>query len=140
MTRPQLGDPLTTIETDVLRLAMNGGTTASIGRALHISGHTVNSRLKNAYDKLGVHDRPHAVAVALRLGILRLDDINADHYHAAIRQRTAEAEAALRAARQLHRPSGDPGRQVCPTCSRPGLLAPWPCATARALDTTRSAA
>jgi DNA-binding CsgD family transcriptional regulator len=133
VTRPQIGEPLTPAELDVLRLAANGGTTASIGRKLSISEHTVNTRFKSAYDKLGVHDRPHAVALTLRLGILPAAAVDTSRYLAAVRQRSLRAEAALKAVRQLHRPSGDPGRQICPTCSRPGLLAPWPCPTAHAL-------
>lgn len=74
---PRIGDPLTTGELDVLRLAANGGTTATIGRDLNLSPHAVNSRLKAAYTKLDVHDRAHAVALVLRLGMLHLADVDA---------------------------------------------------------------
>ena len=41
--------------------------------ALAISENTVRFHLKSAFEKLGVDDRAHAVAVALQRGILRLD-------------------------------------------------------------------
>jgi DNA-binding CsgD family transcriptional regulator len=140
VTRVQIGDPLTRIELEVLRLAANGGTTRSIGRSLNVSEHTVNSRFKTAYDKLGVHDRPHAVALALRLGLLALTSVDADRYLDAIRERTRQAEQGLATARRLHAAAEGPGRPVCRTCSRPGLLAYWPCATARALEPTEATA
>jgi DNA-binding CsgD family transcriptional regulator len=96
----QIGDPLTDGEREVLLLAANGGTTASIGRALHISAHAINSRLKLIYEKLGVHDRPHAVALALRLGIIDLAAVDASPYLAAMHQRAATAEACIAEARR----------------------------------------
>ncbi|MBV6697471.1 LuxR C-terminal-related transcriptional regulator [Kitasatospora aureofaciens] len=140
MSHPQIGEPLTAPELDVLRRGANGQTNATMARALHVSDYTINSRWKSIFDKLGVSSRGHAIALALRVGILRPGDVDASRFLNAIRDRARTAETALQTIRQLHRPSGDPGRQVCPTCSRPGLLAPWPCKTARALDTTEAAA
>jgi DNA-binding CsgD family transcriptional regulator len=135
MTRPQVGEPLTAPELDILRRGANGQTNATMARALNISDYAVNSRWKSIFDKLGVSSRGHAIALTLRLGILKAADVDATRLLNAIRDRARTAETALQTVRQLHRPSGDPGRQVCLTCSRPGLLAPWPCKTARALDT-----
>jgi DNA-binding CsgD family transcriptional regulator len=98
---PRIGDPLTNGELDVLRLAANGGTTATIGRDLNISPHAINSRLKVIYTKLGVHDRPHAVALVLRLGMLQLAEVDAGPYLAAVQQRSAAAEALIAEARRL---------------------------------------
>lgn len=89
----QTGSLLTPTEADVLRLAANGGTNAEIATDLNTSPHTVNERLRAIYGKLGVHDRTHAVAVALRLGIVALDSVDCGPYLAAVHQRATDAEA-----------------------------------------------
>jgi len=92
MTDPQIGTPLTPAEAEVLRHAANGSTNAEIAAEIDTSPHTVNDRLRAIYDKLGVHDRTHAVAIALRLGILALDSVDCSRYLAAVHERAAEAE------------------------------------------------
>lgn len=103
----RLGDPLTAGEVDVLRLAANGGTNATIGKTLGLSSHAINSRLKVIYGKLGVRDRPHAVALALRLGLLPLPDVDAGQYTAAVQRRAAAAEARIAEARRIAQELGE---------------------------------
>lgn len=67
---------LTRRQREVLLLAANGNTAEEIGRLLWVTPNTVNTVLAAAYRALGVHDRAHAVAVALALGELGLDDIH----------------------------------------------------------------
>ncbi|MFI2620463.1 LuxR C-terminal-related transcriptional regulator [Streptomyces sp. NPDC018584] len=67
VTRRQVG---------ILRLAANGNTNRAIARWLGISEETVKSQLKAVYPKLRVSDRTQAVAVALRVGLLTVDDID----------------------------------------------------------------
>ena len=62
----QLGDR----ETQVLRLLASGAGNKEIADLLHVSTETVKSHLANIYRKLGAEGRAHAVAVALRLGLL----------------------------------------------------------------------
>ena len=57
---------LTPRELSVLRLASMGNRTRKIAEALEIREETVRSHLKKAQAKLGVRDRAHAVAEALR--------------------------------------------------------------------------
>lgn len=57
---------LTPRELSVLRLASNGHRTKSIAHLLELGEETVRSHLKKAQMKLGVKDRLHAVAEALR--------------------------------------------------------------------------
>lgn len=57
-------------EVDVLRLVAEGHTNREIGVQLFVSSDTVNGHLDNIYRKLGVSDRAHAVAVAMRSGVL----------------------------------------------------------------------
>jgi DNA-binding NarL/FixJ family response regulator len=57
-------------ELEVLRLLASGFTNREIAEQLFVSAETVKSHLSSAYRKLGVSDRAHAVAVALRRGLL----------------------------------------------------------------------
>ena len=58
-----------------LVLAANGNTNRAIGRALGIGEETVKTRMQSILRKLRANDRTQAVAVALRLGLIRLDEI-----------------------------------------------------------------
>lgn len=64
-------EPLTVREEEVLRLVVDGLCNKSVGRQLGISVDTVKSRLKVAFDKLGVESRTQAAAVAARRGLWR---------------------------------------------------------------------
>ena len=66
---------LTTREKDTLRLAANGKTNQAIARALDVSEETVKSRMLVLRRKLRAHDRAHAVAIGLALGLLSVEDI-----------------------------------------------------------------
>jgi LuxR family quorum sensing-dependent transcriptional regulator len=57
---------LTPRELSVLRLASNGHRTRMIAQLLELGEETVRSHIKKAQTKLGVKDRLHAVAEALR--------------------------------------------------------------------------
>ena len=64
---------LTPRELDVLRLMSRGRTNKEMASAMFISEETVKTHLKSLFQKLGVHDRTEAVAVALQRGLIRLD-------------------------------------------------------------------
>jgi DNA-binding CsgD family transcriptional regulator len=61
---------LTPRELSVLRLASNGHRTKRIAQLLELGEETVRSHIKKAQGKLGVKDRLHAVAEALRLQLI----------------------------------------------------------------------
>lgn len=61
---------LTDHEIDVLRLVAEGATNREVGSRLYISPDTVKTHLEVIYRKLEVSDRAHAVAVAMRRGLL----------------------------------------------------------------------
>ena len=61
---------LTARELDILRLVAGGQTNKEIATALFISADTVKGHLETIYRKLGVSDRAHAVAVAIRNGLV----------------------------------------------------------------------
>ncbi len=67
---------LTPRELDVLRLAGKGLTRAEIGSQLVISHHTVRNHMVRVGAKLGARNRTHAVVIALRAGVIRLEDIS----------------------------------------------------------------
>ena len=69
MIRPTL----TPRELDVLRLVSRGRTNKEIAAAMFVSEETVKSHMKGLFQKLGVHDRAEAIAVALQRGLLRLE-------------------------------------------------------------------
>lgn len=66
-------EKLSSRELEVLQLVAEGDSNSEIGDRLHISQATVKSHLIHIFDKLGVSDRTAAVTVALRRGILSLD-------------------------------------------------------------------
>ncbi len=57
-------------ELDVLRLVATGKTNKEIASQLYISLDTVKGHLETVYRKLDVSDRAHAVAVAIRNGLV----------------------------------------------------------------------
>ena len=76
--RRNLVDPRTYItsrQRQILILTANGNTSRATGRTLGIAEESVKSQMQSILRKLRVHDRTHAVAVALALGLLELDDI-----------------------------------------------------------------
>jgi len=66
--------PLTSRETEVLRLLSRGYTYSEVGDRLGISVHTVTSHIKNSYRKLAVHSGAAAVTRAAELGLFNPDD------------------------------------------------------------------
>lgn len=63
-------DPLSEREIDCLRLSAEGWTAGAIAVALGVSERTANFHIGNAIDKLGAANKAHAVALALRRGLM----------------------------------------------------------------------
>jgi len=63
-------EELTAREIAVLRLIALGNANKEIAAQLRISDETVKSHVTNILEKLGAHDRTHAVTTALRRGII----------------------------------------------------------------------
>lgn len=66
---------ITARQRQVLVLAANGNTNRAIGRALGITEESVKSQMQLILRKLRASDRTHAVVVALRLGLISLEDV-----------------------------------------------------------------
>lgn len=62
---------LTEREQEILTFIAQGLSAPEIAKQLHLSSSTVKTHLGTLYQKLGVSDRAAAVAVAMRLGLLR---------------------------------------------------------------------
>jgi DNA-binding NarL/FixJ family response regulator len=62
--------PLTSRETEILRLAAKGLSFETIGQLTEISPHTVVAHVKKIYRKLAVHSRGEAVYEASQMGLL----------------------------------------------------------------------
>jgi DNA-binding NarL/FixJ family response regulator len=65
-------DALTLREMDVLRLLSGGNANKLIADRLSITEETVKFHVRNILSKLGASDRTHAVAIALKRGIIEL--------------------------------------------------------------------
>ncbi len=70
LTTARVASELTRREADVLTLLAEGFTYEEIGRRLAISAETVRTHLQKASDRLGASTRTHAVATAIRLGLI----------------------------------------------------------------------
>lgn len=57
-------------EMDVLRLVAMGSSNKRVGQLLNVTEDTVKAHMKGILAKLGASDRAHAVAIALRRGII----------------------------------------------------------------------
>ena len=69
-TRQPYPDALTRRELEVLGLLAHGLTNREIARSLFVSESTVRAHLRTVTQKLGVHNRVHAVARALEMGMV----------------------------------------------------------------------
>ncbi|HYF58199.1 MAG TPA: response regulator transcription factor [Burkholderiaceae bacterium] len=67
---PTEPSPLSTRESEILRLLAKGLSYVEIGETLGISAHTVTQHIKSIYRKLSVRSRGEAVFEALQMGIL----------------------------------------------------------------------
>ena len=65
---PSPGRTLTPREREVLQQAARGLSNRQIGQELDIAEQTVKNHLSSAMRKLGLHDRTHAVVMALGEG------------------------------------------------------------------------
>jgi two-component system, NarL family, nitrate/nitrite response regulator NarL len=69
---PELVEPLTRRESEVLQLLAQGLPTRAIAERLHISEHTAKFHVNAILGKLGAATRTEAVAVAIRSGLVIL--------------------------------------------------------------------
>jgi two-component system, NarL family, response regulator DesR len=67
--------PLTTREQEVLLWLARGYSYDGIGKQLSVQTETVRSHTKNIMGKLAMKSRSEAVALALRSGLIRLDEL-----------------------------------------------------------------
>jgi len=69
-TRAKGGEPLTSVEQEMLRLVAEGLTNREIGKRLHWSVGTVKKYLQRALEKLDASDRTQAAVEAVKRGLL----------------------------------------------------------------------
>ena len=65
-------DALTPREVDVLRLVAKGNANKGVAAQLSLTEETVKSHIRNILSKLQASDRTHAVAIAVKRGIIDL--------------------------------------------------------------------
>ena len=73
-THRALGSDLTAREREVLALMAHGRSNRDIGTTLHLSVNTVRNYVQAILVKLDAHSKLEAVAVALRSGIITVED------------------------------------------------------------------
>nr|WP_208803822.1 response regulator transcription factor [Xanthomonas hyacinthi] len=67
-----LGDSLSAREIQVLQRVAAGNSNKAVAALLSIAEETVKAHMKNILCKLGARDRTHAVAIAVKRGIIEL--------------------------------------------------------------------
>ncbi|MEL7332026.1 MAG: response regulator transcription factor [Cyanobacteria bacterium J06560_2] len=67
-------EDLTERERDVLNMMARGTSTAALAAALQLSEGTIKFHINHIFQKLGVNDRTQAIIMALRRGLIRLED------------------------------------------------------------------
>jgi NarL family two-component system response regulator LiaR len=72
---PEEKKALSERERDVLRLVAHGKTNKEIGRELQLGSETVKTHVSNILAKLSVHGRTEAALQAVRMGLVRSDDV-----------------------------------------------------------------
>ena len=73
--KKELGNRLRERELEILRLLVRGMTNREICTVLGISEHTVRTHLRNIYSKLDISSRNEATTLALREGLVSLDEL-----------------------------------------------------------------
>jgi len=68
---PEIIEPLSPKELEVLGLMASGSSNREIAEALHKSEGTIKNHVSNLLSKLGVRDRTRAVLIAIEKGILK---------------------------------------------------------------------
>src|SRR5512135_3524580 len=75
---PELNEPLSERELDILRLVATGAANKEIAQQLFISANTVKVHLRNIFAKIGVASRTEATLYAIRAGLVVLEGSAAD--------------------------------------------------------------
>lgn len=74
LTRRMRVPELTPREQEVLRLLVVGKSNKELATILGLSGNTVKTHLTHLFTKLGVSDHTQAVTIALKRGLMRLEE------------------------------------------------------------------
>ena len=67
-------ETLTDREKQVLKLVAEGGSNKEVAETLGISVKTAMSHREKVMEKLGVHNRTELVRLAIKRGVIRVDD------------------------------------------------------------------
>lgn len=65
-----MSEALTPDQVRILTMICDGATSEEMGRALRLKTPTLKRRLEKIFERLNARNRPHAAALAVRLGIV----------------------------------------------------------------------
>jgi DNA-binding NarL/FixJ family response regulator len=77
-TAPQEQKALSERERDVLRLMVRGQSNKEIARQLHLGSETVKTHVSSILSKLGAQGRTQAALQAVKMGLVRTDEVGKD--------------------------------------------------------------
>lgn len=95
---PDLGEPLSDRELEVLGLLPRGASNKEIAEELSISHYTVKTHLRNIFAKLGVSSRTEAITVAMEQGVLSVPGEAAAEPDVALNESATGASASVETA------------------------------------------